>query len=142
MMICDMYYFIKNHPELCPVGIEAEIEVIPMAVHPFTGEWEDGVENTKDVIALELCVTRKYDPEVHGLRNPQGGNTIGCHEWELDCGGDCFEEAVHELYKQVVEKYGTYNEEEASKLMCARLAELNNIDMASFNEMMAQFDPK
>lgn len=138
MMVCDMFYWIQNHPKLCPVGIEANIEIIPMAVDPKTNEWnnDDHSKNTKDVYALELCVTRKFDPEVHGPYNPQGGDTIGCHEWEYDCGGDTMRDAVQAMYDAVLRDFGDYSEEEGIEHMMRAYAELHPNFQEAVQEML------
>ena len=138
MMVCDMFYWIQNHPKLCPVGIEANIEIIPRAVDPKTNEWnnEDHSKNTKDVYALELCVTRKFDPEVHGPYSPQGGDAIGCHEWEYDCGGDTMRDAVQAMYDAVLRDFGDYDEEEGNEHMLRAYAELHPNFQEAVQEML------
>ena len=138
MMVCDMYNWIRNHPKLCPVGMEADVEVIPMAVDPETDEWnsDDFSKNTKDVIALELCVTHKFDPEQHGPWNPQGGDTIGCHYWQYDCGGDTFGEAVKNMYEALLKDLGDYTQDESDEHMLRAFAELHPNFQEAVQEML------
>jgi len=104
MNIADKYYWIMNHPKYVPFGQEAVIEITPHMVCPETNRIEDlALLNTKLRFWVELMTP--YEDE----ENNQLGYS---HDWELDCGGDTWEEAVEALYLLVQEKYGDYNDED------------------------------
>ena len=107
MNICDKYYWITNHPAYVPFGRDAIIEITPHMVCPETNRVEKIQSvNTKLQFWVELMVPyfdEQFNQETHA------------HEWELDCGGDTWEEAVENLYNGVIAKYGNYTKEDLNK---------------------------
>ncbi|AXC38800.1 UNVERIFIED_ORG: hypothetical protein [Escherichia phage CMSTMSU] len=43
----------------------------------------------------------------------QDDEWVQAHDYELDCGGDTYDEAIDELYKNVLNTYGDYTQQEA-----------------------------
>lgn len=117
MNIADKYYWIMNHPKYVPFGQEAVIEITPHMVCPETNRIENlALLNTKLRFWVELMTP--YEDEEN---NYQGYS----HHWELDCGGDTWEEAVESLYLLVQEKYGDYNDEDLDKQRLEYLENMN-----------------
>lgn len=116
MNIADKYYWITNHPKYVPFGHDAVIEITPHMVCPETNRIEDlALLNTKLSFWVELMIPYEdAENNYHGL----------AHDWELDCGGDTWEEAVEELYKLVLEKYGDYGDAELEEHRKAWLEEM------------------
>jgi hypothetical protein len=106
MNIADKYYWIMNHPKYVPIGSDAVIEITPHMVCPETNCIEKlPILNTKLRFWVELMVPYEDEDSYHGLS----------HEWELDCGGDTWEEAVAALYQLVLAKYGDYTDADIDK---------------------------
>lgn len=116
MNIADKYYWITNHPKYVPFGQDAVIEITPHMVCPETNRIEDlALLNTKLRFWVELMIPYEdTENNYHGL----------AHEWELDCGGDTWEEAVEALYQLVLEKYGNYGGAELDEHHKAWLEEM------------------
>jgi hypothetical protein len=98
------YWWLYNHPifqerfindekeEWCESHFDQCLDIYVAKVNPQINVIDDdGTKNTKVQIWLE---TGKWNPE------------YGCHDIELDCGADTFEEAIIELAKLVMEWYG------------------------------------
>ncbi len=101
MNICDKYYWITAHPAYVPMGAEACIEVTPHMVCPETRRIENlNFLNTKLEFWVEL-MTPFFDEETKIW-------TLA-HDWELDCGGDSWEEAIEALYQKVLKHHGDYD---------------------------------
>lgn len=104
MNIAEKYYWITQHPKYVPFADTAVIEITPHMVCPETNRIEDlQLLNTKLQFWVELMIPH-FDE--------QHKQYCHAHDYELDCGGDTWEEAVENLYKLVLEKYGDYTEED------------------------------
>ncbi|AFC21583.1 hypothetical protein GAP32_133 [Cronobacter phage vB_CsaM_GAP32] len=107
MNIVEKYYWIIEHPKYVPFGDTAVIEITPHMVCPETNCVEKlELLNTKLQFWVELLIP--FFDEQHKQH-------CHSHDWELDCGGDTWEEAVENLYKLVLEKYGDYTQEDLDK---------------------------
>lgn len=107
MNIAEKYYWITQHPKYVPFADTAVIEITPHMVCPETNRIEDlQLLNTKLQFWVELMIPH-FDE--------QHKQYCHAHDYELDCGGDTWEEAVENLYKLVLEKYGDYTEEDMDK---------------------------
>ena len=121
MNIAEKYYWITEHPAYVPFGDVAVIEITPHMVCPETNCIEKlDFLNTKLRFWVEF-MTPFYDEELKAHHH--------IHDWELDCGGDTWEEAVEALYQKVLEKYGDYTEEDADN---HRKEAMKDFDMDSF----------
>lgn len=100
----DMYWWIFEHPELNKHrGGDVTIEITPHLVCPETRRIEKyEFLNTKMEFWVELMMFCM--DEYEGKEFPSS-----IHDWELDCGGDTWDEAVENLYNKVLEKYGDYD---------------------------------
>ncbi|SOK58401.1 hypothetical protein [Yersinia phage fHe-Yen9-04] len=107
MNICEKYYWITEHPKIVEFADSAMIEVTPHMVCPETNQIETlEILNTKLQFWVEFMIPH-FDEQfkVYGH----------AHDWELDCGGDTWEEAIDNLYQKVLEKYGNYTQEDLDK---------------------------
>lgn len=128
MNIADKYYWITQHPKYVPFGRDAVIEITPHMVCPETRHIEElEIMNTKLEFWVELAIP--ITDEYHG--------DCEMHDWELDCGGDTWEEAVENLYQRVLKKYGDYTE---ADLDAHREEAMKNVDMSIFD--FPKFDYK
>jgi hypothetical protein len=104
MNIAEKYYWIVEHPKYVPFASAAIIEITPHMVCPETNRVEKlQFMNTKLQFWAELMIPhfdKQFNQHCHA------------HDWELDCGGDTWEEAVENLYQLVIQKYGDYTEED------------------------------
>lgn len=94
----DKYYWIIDHPNIGLPTAQGVIELYPQTVNPENNTIEQDITlNTKYQWWVEFsklnCV---YDEHL-------------THFWDLDCGGDTAEEAIHKLYELVLAQYGDYN---------------------------------
>lgn len=107
MNIAEKYYWITQHPKYVPFADTAIIEITPHMVCPETNHVEDlQLLNTKLRFWVELMIPffdEQFQKHCHA------------HDYEVDCGGDTWEEAVENLYQLVLEKYGDYTEEDMDK---------------------------
>ena len=107
MNICEKYYWIMQHPKFVPFGDDAIIEITPHMVCPETNHVEKlEALNTKLQFWVELMIPY-FDEQLN--------QHCHSHDWEMDCGGDTWEEAVQKLYELVLKKYGDYTEEDMDK---------------------------
>lgn len=107
MNICEKYYWIMQHPKFVPFGEDAIIEITPHMVCPETNHVEKlEALNTKLQFWVELMIPY-FDEQLN--------QHCHSHDWEMDCGGDTWEEAVQKLYELVLQKYGDYTEEDMDK---------------------------
>lgn len=107
MNITEKYYWITQHPKYVPFADTAVIEITPHMVCPETNCIENlGLLNTKLRFWVELMIPH-FDE--------QNKQHCHAHDYELDCGGDTWEEAVENLYQLVLEKYGDYTDEDMAK---------------------------
>lgn len=95
--VAQKYWEIINHKAFVVDFQDAIIDVIPVDVNPSTDRIEDDTSlNTKHQCWVELSIP---------LKEKEDFCTYD-HVWELDTGGDSFEEAISNLYDLVIEKYG------------------------------------
>lgn len=121
MNITEKYYWITEHPACVPFGDTAIIEITPHMVCPETNHIEKlDILNTKLRFWVEFMIPC-YD-EYNKIHTHS-------HDWELDCGGDTWEEAVETLYNLVLEKYGDYTDEDLEN---HRKKAMANFDLTHF----------
>lgn len=101
----EKFYWIINHPAFCKEGNQATIELCPAKVNPDTCSIDENSElNTKYEWWVELAYEGKTDKDlVESL-----GEFCMVHDYDLDCEGDTAEDAVDNLYNNVIVKYGDY----------------------------------
>ena len=88
------WYWLCDHP-IFRNKFQYCLDIEPVLVNPETRRVEDDASlNTKAEIWVEI--------------GPYDSRWI-THDIDLDCGGWTFEEAILELYKLVLAKYGDYN---------------------------------
>lgn len=127
MNICEKYYWIMNHPKYVPFGNEAIIEITPHMVCPVTNCVENIDElNTKLQFWVELMIPY-YDEDFNQHTH--------AHDWDMDCGGDTWEEAVEALYNLVLIKYGDYTEQDLEN---HRKEAMKSYDPSIFSMMNAE----
>lgn len=81
-------------------------DIFVVAVNPDTNEIDDREElNTQTQVWLE---TGKMEC-VEGPANKKSWRRT--HDWELDCGGDTYEEAIIQLAHKVLDREGDYEED-------------------------------
>lgn len=98
----DKYWWIYHHTKLQgPSWGCVWIDIQPHMVDPATRCIEDDESRNTH---LEFWV------ECGGTCEPDEHTPKGCtyHDWELDCGGDTWNEAIDNLYKLVLKHYGEY----------------------------------
>lgn len=127
-----MYWWIYEHPELTKNdgagGIV--IEITPHMVCPETKRIEKfSFLNTKMEFWVELMIP---------IMDEYEGKTFPSvmHDWELDCGGDTWHEAVENLYNNVLKKYGDYDNS-PKELSEEELAEMEEF-MSSINRVIVE----
>ena len=95
----DAFHFLDEHPIFQGRFQYGCCDIMVMKVNPNTKEVDDNRElNTETNVWLEAG---PYED----------GHTV--HDWEIDCGGDTYEEAIIELANNVFNKYGGYHEDDA-----------------------------
>lgn len=105
MNYVDKYYWVYNHPSLrSRYFLYPEIDVYPVTVCPDTNEIaKDESLNTKPKIWVEVTVAnKKCDQKIYK----------SYHDYDLDCTGDTYEEAINILYELVLNGYGDYSKED------------------------------
>lgn len=107
MNISEKYWWISQHPKVVDFADSAIIEITPHMVCPETNRVENlSMLNTKLQFWVEFMIPHfdeQFKTQCHS------------HDWELDCGGDTWEEAVEALYQKVLNKYGDYTKEDLDK---------------------------
>lgn len=105
MTTSDKYWWITQHPSFINEDhVSAAIEVEPHNVCPLTNRIEEYKPlNTKVRYWVEFIIPW-YDEERK--------EWCTAHDWERDTGGDTYDEAIDNLYKLVLEKYGDYTDED------------------------------
>lgn len=101
----DMYNEIINHSKFKSLG-SVMLLIDPHMVNPENDTIDDDDSlNTKLRFWVEVIIpgwyTEKEMKEYH-MQSPY--HTI--HDWELDCGGDTYNEAVINVYNKFIAKYG------------------------------------
>lgn len=107
---CDAYWWIYDHPKLVYKGyVHPTIEITPHMVNPCLGEeGEVDLENPENNIRLRFWVELMYHENMQITDDLW--EEASCHDWELDCGGWSWEEAVFNLAQLVLDKYGEHDE--------------------------------
>lgn len=95
----DKYYWIINHPKIGCETSQGSVELTPHMVNPSNG-----------VIENDLTLNTKSEWWVEFSKLDKKGDKYKTHYWSLDCGGDSAEEAINNLYKLVLDKYGKYED--------------------------------
>jgi hypothetical protein len=98
----EAYNFLRHHP-MCVLKkinyFNRCLDIDVVKVCPETNAIEDDPAlNTKTQIWLEFG----------GMDEDEYFGVIPCHDIDLDCGGDTFEEAIIKLANLVLKKYGNY----------------------------------
>lgn len=108
MNACDKFYWIKDHPAFINSSLkQVEFEIDPHMVCPTTNRIEEFRRlNTKHQLWVEVMVPY-YDEEEKVWTHS--------HDWNLDTGGDTWEEMIEKLYELVVLNYGHYTDEDVDK---------------------------
>jgi hypothetical protein len=110
----DAYWWVYTHPEMNLNGSPPWIEITPHMVCPETMTVED--DESRNTL-LEFWV--ECGPYV--LSDEEAGAVVGSlcssHDWELDCGGLTWEEAVFNLAEGVFNKYGPSIDGEIENVM-------------------------
>lgn len=101
----DKYWKIISHPAFINRdGVEVSIQIEPHMICPTTNRIEKYKPlNSKMQLWVEMIVP---------WQSEEGGKFVSCHDWELDCGGDTWSEAICALYDLVLKRYGDYTEDE------------------------------
>lgn len=115
MNTAEKYWWVYNHPKLNQFdGWSPWIDVEPHMVCKETNRVED--DRSKNT-TLQLWIEVMYyvvdemvvdQSEITKNFIPMRNNMTYCHDWQLDCGGFTFEEAIDDLYELVLEHYGDY----------------------------------
>lgn len=112
------------------------LDISVQLVNPITRRIEDDEDrNThtevwlesgpiEDIRTCNICCGTGFEEDI----NDRNATLIPCfacshhrdtgipsHDYDLDCGGDTFEEAIMKLAKLVFQHYGDYNKEEATE---------------------------
>lgn len=105
MNTCDKFYWIKDHPAFINKALlPVELEIDPHMVCPLTNRIEDFQPlNTKHVLWVEVMIPHFDEDEQ---------KWVHAHDWNLDTGGDTWEDMIEKLYDLVVEHYGEYTDED------------------------------
>ena len=105
---CDKYYWILEHPAFINKGyVSPALDVDPHMVCPTTDRIEDFSRlNTKHRLWVELMVPY-FDTDINEWRHS--------HDYHCDTGGDTWEEMIESLYSLVLDKYGSYTDDDVAK---------------------------
>ena len=97
-----------GHPKFINRDMDSpRIDIEPHDVCPITNRIEAfKALNTKTQFWVEF-ISPMYIEE--------DDEWVQAHDYELDCGGDTYDEAIDELYKNVLNTYGDYTQEEADE---------------------------
>lgn len=108
MNVCDKFYWIKDHPAFINSSLkQVELDIDPHMVCPTTNRIEEFHRlNTKHQLWVEVMVPH-YDEDEKVWTHT--------HDWNLDTGGDTWEEMIEKLFDLVVEHYGSYTDEDVDK---------------------------
>lgn len=95
----DKYWNILEHPALNFKYKGPEIEIEPHTICKSSGKIESYQElNTTMQLWIEVRIPQQSDDNE--------SDYIMVHDYELDCGGFTYEEAIDNLYNLVMERYG------------------------------------
>jgi hypothetical protein len=110
----DAFWWLFEHPlfkykgKLTRSCFPDSLNITTQKVNPETRRIEDDKSlNTHVEIWIEVTSYEEGSKDDFLYDEWRG---IPCHDWELDCGGDTFEDAIVELARLVKEKYGDSNE--------------------------------
>ena len=125
MTTSEKYWWILGHPKFINKDmVPARIDIEPHDVCPMTNRIEDfKALNTKTQFWVEFLSPMYIE---------QDDEWVQAHDYQLDCGGDTYEEAIEKLYKNVLNTYGDYTQQEADNT-------LNKID--AFKSTPSIFNP-
>lgn len=117
MNACEAYWWVYYHPKLVFDSVyHPWIEITPHMVNPETDEVdEDETKNTKISFWVESGPWF-YDEQFNQV--------MSSHDYELDCGGDTWEDAVFALVEKVKEHYGDYDPSQVENDYDKELVEL------------------
>lgn len=109
MTTSEKYWWILQHPAFLNKDmVSARIEIEPHDVCPHTNRIEDfKALNTKTQLWVEFMSPMYMEDTKQWVQ---------AHDYELDCGGDTYDEAIDKLYQNVVSVYGEYTEEESEEI--------------------------
>lgn len=102
--VYDAYWWIVNHPALISGSSgDIEIKVEPTMVNPTTKTiLPIPFLNTQINFWVEIC-SKRWDVDERKY--------FSVHHWELDTGGDTYDDAIWNAYYATIKKYGDYPEE-------------------------------
>lgn len=108
MNTCDKFYWIKDHPAFINKALlPVELEIDPHMVCPITNRIEDYKPlNTQHQLWVEVLIPQFNSDEQKWEH---------AHDWNLDTGGNTWEEMIEKLYLLVLEHYGDYTDEDVDK---------------------------
>lgn len=106
MTTSEKYWWIMGHPKFINGDmVPPRIDIEPHDVCPITNRIESfKALNTKTQFWVEF---------ISPMYIEQDDEWVQAHDYELDCGGDTYDEAIDELYKNVLNTYGDYTQQEA-----------------------------
>lgn len=101
----DCYWWIYSHPKLIFDGFANPwIDITPHKVCPQTRSIQENSEANTHIEFWVECGSHTW------WDYASNKELVSTHDWELDCGGDTWEEAVLNLGNLVLNKYGDYEE--------------------------------
>jgi hypothetical protein len=105
---CDVWWWLSNHPiffdRYSLSMFQPCLDIEWAMVDPGSRRIEkDQSRNTHVECWLECGPYIVKEPD----KDDPTGDSVS-HDWDLDCGGDTFEEALKRLAEKVLEKYGDY----------------------------------
>lgn len=105
---CEAYWWVYDHPKLIYKGYaHPTIEITPHMVDPTLNGGRGQISDIpEDNTTLQFWVELMYYDDVEILDGVWEEGS--CHDWELDCGGWTWEEAVFNIANNVLERYGDY----------------------------------
>ena len=109
MTTSEKYWWIMNHPKFFNKDMVApQIDIEPHDVCPSTNRIEDfSALNTKTQLWVEFLVP---------MLDESTGKWVQAHDFELDCGGDTYAEAINNIYNNVLRVYGNYTDDESDEI--------------------------
>lgn len=118
MTFYESWDYLENHPafreEIVPgmvtPAFQKALDISVVQVNPENDTIDDDdSKNTKTQVWLECGMWESIEEMVlpAGVNCPEGFYGAFCHDVNLDCGGDTFEEAIIKLAKLVKKHYKT-----------------------------------